>query len=474
MDDSIKPNILFLLVDSFRADKCYGKNKTSITPNLDSLIKQGTYFSQAISSAPVSIPSMSSVLTARFPFKAVMSSGNRFKLNSRIPTSVYYLKNLGYNTIALTPEILSLSGLTNDFTNNFTYPQHDGLNEGVGDQILNVFESEDLKEPWFFYIHLLDIHGTARGFPEKFNQEEYGMNQYERMVSSIDIWFGRILKKIKLEKTIIVLTADHGNDAGIYTLEMEERKKFVYKDDLQSVFNVVKKISSKLPKSLSPLKSKIRKIYLNNKNKAKTKKKREKLEESKQQNLSPYMKRILEHSINLSYTVFDDRFRVPLLFAGFGIQSNLIINQQVRSIDIFPTILELINTTYENMVDGKSLLPLINGQSYKEIPAYMESTANWTKSKKTTDVVGIRYQGFKYFRSRNNSKEKIGLYNLLDDPLEEINLVNKMPEKVVEMEKLLSEIRKDAPEEFEKEPEDQKDLEENRRAEEELKKLGYL
>ena len=49
-----------------------------------------------------------------------------------------------------------------------------------------------------------------------------------------------------------------------------------------------------------------------------------------------------------------------------------------------------------------------------------------------------------------------------------------MPEKVVEMEKLLSEIRKDAPEEFEKESEDQKDLEENRRAEEELKKLGYL
>ena len=40
MDDLIKPNILFLLVDSFRADKCYGKEKTSVTPNLDSLIEK--------------------------------------------------------------------------------------------------------------------------------------------------------------------------------------------------------------------------------------------------------------------------------------------------------------------------------------------------------------------------------------------------------------------------------------------------
>ena len=296
------------------------------------------------------------------------------------------------------------------------------------------------------------------------------MNQYERLISSMDIWLGMILKKVKLERTIVVLTGDHGNDAGIYTSEMEEGKKFVHKNDVQSVFNVGKKISSQLPQ---PLKSKIGKIFLDNKNKTKTEKKQEKLDELKQQNLSPFMKRILEHSINPSYDVFDDRFRVPLLFAGFEIQSNLIIKQQVRSIDIFPTIFDLINTTYENMVDGKSLLPLINGQLYKEIPAYMESTSNWTKSK-TTDLVGIRFQGFKYFRSKNSYKEKIGLYNLLDDPLEEINLVNKMPEKVLEMEKILSEIRKDAPKEFEKESDEEKDLEENRRAEEELKKLGYL
>ena len=34
----MKPNILFLVIDSFRADKFLGKSKTSLTPNLDNLL----------------------------------------------------------------------------------------------------------------------------------------------------------------------------------------------------------------------------------------------------------------------------------------------------------------------------------------------------------------------------------------------------------------------------------------------------
>ena len=57
----MKPNIVFLLIDSFSSEKCYGENKTSVTPNLDSLLKKGTYFTQAINSAPSTAPSVSSI-----------------------------------------------------------------------------------------------------------------------------------------------------------------------------------------------------------------------------------------------------------------------------------------------------------------------------------------------------------------------------------------------------------------------------
>ena len=63
-----KPNILFLVIDSFRADKFFGDKKTSITPNLDKLICNGVYFSQMVSSAPSSLPAVSSILTGRYPF----------------------------------------------------------------------------------------------------------------------------------------------------------------------------------------------------------------------------------------------------------------------------------------------------------------------------------------------------------------------------------------------------------------------
>ena len=42
---------------------------------------------------------------------------------------------------------------------------------------------------------------------------------------------------------------------------------------------------------------------------------------------------------------------------------------------------------------------------------------------KIGNVVGIRTSEFKYFRSRKNPKENIHLYNLKNDPLEEINLI---------------------------------------------------
>ena len=57
----MKPNILFLCIDALRADRCYGNEKTSKTPNIDFLIKQGTYFNSAFSSSdgtPVSFSSM--------------------------------------------------------------------------------------------------------------------------------------------------------------------------------------------------------------------------------------------------------------------------------------------------------------------------------------------------------------------------------------------------------------------------------
>ena len=474
MENLEKPNIIFLLVDSFRSDKCFGNKKTSITPNLDSLVNKGTIFPQTICSAPVTIPSVSCIFTGQHPFNAIIRGGNRAKLNPDIYNFISNLKSSGYSTTAIVSKLLKLSGLTDDFDQVIETPGHDGLYDGVGEKILSTFEEKKLGIPWFFYIHLLDVHGTARGFPEKFNDKKYGMNQYERMVSAMDVWLGKIFEKINFDNTLVILTADHSSDVGIYTPDMEFNKNNVSNGDRKNTsLKLGEKISSKLPISF---KSKMKKIYAEKKGQIEIKKKNEILDQINQKNISIYKKRILEHSIRPGYDVFDDRFVVPLIFAGYGITTPSIINQQVRSIDIFPTIFELIQIQNNAKIHGKSLLPLIKGLPMDESPAYMESIANWNEAKKATilDVVGLRYKNFKYFRSRNNSNENVGLYDLNVDPHEEHNIAKENPEKIIEMDKILSNIRERHHEELKEQPEELRDYEEEKMVEAELKKLGYI
>ena len=91
----MKPNILFIVIDSLWADKCHGEKKTSVTPNIDSLIENGTYFSQNITAAPSTIPSISSIFTSLYPFECVIQEGNFFVINPEIIVCV----NIKFNRI---------------------------------------------------------------------------------------------------------------------------------------------------------------------------------------------------------------------------------------------------------------------------------------------------------------------------------------------------------------------------------------
>ena len=64
---SSKPNILFLIVDSFRADKFFGKDRTCKTPNIDNLVKNGAYFQQSISASDATILNWAAIFSGLFP-----------------------------------------------------------------------------------------------------------------------------------------------------------------------------------------------------------------------------------------------------------------------------------------------------------------------------------------------------------------------------------------------------------------------
>lgn len=112
------------------------------------------------------------------------------------------------------------------------------------------------------------------------------------------------------------------------------------------------------------------------------------------------------------------------------------ITQQIRTVDFMPTILDYLeidlDKNYEPL-DGESLLSLINGEKWKEKPAFSETGNPLDKKRppKEPNIKSIRTSKWKLiFNEYNNTKE---LYDLENDPNEDNNLT----ETGLEIEKIL-------------------------------------
>ena len=452
----MKPNILFIIVDSLRADKFYGDSKTSITPNFDSLIKNGVYFSQAISSVASTAPSIGSMFTGMFPFKIGMSNNTYEKLNPLIPTYVEYLKKNTYSTFAATSGVASFLGLTEDFDlklESSTHKNYFSLFKGLGEKIINKLDSS-LKEPWFFYIHINDLHQPII-VTKNFDNEKFGETDYDRMISAIDFWIGEFLQKINLKNTLVVLTADHGEyirslkvDDKLINLESSLEEKTLWK------------LGNKVPASLYGPKKKISSFL----HKIRDSSRGDKI---KNLNLSKYQKRVLTTSrMTQGSHVYDDVLKVPLVFSGNPVESHKIISQQVGLVDVFPTIVELLGLKKMNSnIDGTSLMPLFSDQPFDEKPIFIQSMPHITENHK--NYLGIRTSKFKYVRENDQNFE---LFDLINDPLEEYDVSKDNLDIVSKMGKILFNLM----ENHIQLPLDKIEDDERKIIEKELKKLGYI
>ena len=442
----MKPNILLLVIDSFRSDKFYGPKKTSITPNIDKLLKNGVYFSQTISSAPASIPAISSIFTGLFPFKSLQLENDFYNLRQDIPTIAGLLQKNGYYTTATIPNILKLMNLKHIFNEIEYYDDQLTLYDGIGEEILKKFEKINQSRPWLYYLHLNDIHGQAifhKDFVHPdFDNKSLGQNQYDRMISLMDRWIGQFLEKINLEETLIILTADHGSDVASFDDEMEAlsrsaKEKLVVEKN--SMIKTGQKITSRLPRVFKPLRRSLSKKYKEKRNSVVEKQINPVLEKIESTEKDPYKKRLLKNLLKAATLPFDERFRIPLLFSGFGIHSPKIISKQIRSVDIFPTIFTLLNYQNDFQIHGETLNFLSDDSNLEEL-AYIESHKN-VQEGISKNLIGIRTSKFKYFRNKNNSSIDVHLFDLEKDPLEIHNIADRNPLIISEMESSITQIQ---------------------------------
>lgn len=416
-------NVLLITLDTTRADRmsCYGYG-IETTPRMDALAADGVLFERALSTAGITPMSHSSILTGlnnyRHGMRVFYSEEVSHRLKDEVDTLPEILARQGYRTAAMVSsypvsEVYNLdqgfetfhTGLDVQELDLTGQQRHEELWKEGGkistqrrgdltvDDALAWLDENGEGSPWCMWVHMFDVHDFSLVPPVEYAQR-FGIEAYptdvggrsnewrERMYDPEMAWLddqvGRLLGWLEdqgqLERTIVVITADHG------------------------------------------------------------------------QGLSDGLER---HGWAKHRLLYDWSVHVPLILHAPGLESGVRVSQQVRTIDILPTLLELLDLPMRQPVDGQSMLPLVRGE---EEPAPRIAYADALNKYDTHSPA----RGLPSHSARENLymvcdgrwkliyKELRGeheLFDLKNDPLELVNLAAEKPEEVERLAAFLRERR---------------------------------
>ena len=219
-------NVLLISVDTLRADRVSLYDNSHVkTPNIDKLGKDGVVFKHAFSAVPVTLPSHTGIMTGLYPPSHGVRDNSGYIVNKNILTLAEYLKKYDFDTGA--------------FIGAFPLDSRFGLNQGFdvyddkygsknpndlffverrADKVINLSINwlKKRKNKWFEWIHLFDPHQPYNP-PEPF-KTEYKNDLYSGEVAYVDSQIKRLIDYLKksgqYDKTLIIITADHGEGLG--------------------------------------------------------------------------------------------------------------------------------------------------------------------------------------------------------------------------------------------------------------------
>jgi choline-sulfatase len=172
-----------------------------------------------------------------------------------------------------------------------------------------------------------------------------------------------------------------------------------------------------------------------------------------------------EHGeFNHGIFLYDATLRIPFLIAGPGVPAGVRVPQQARTIDVLPTVLELMGGKAPASTQGVSLMPAFTGKSVQTAYSY-EETLYPKMNMGWSELRGIRTAHWKYVRAPRPE-----LYDLARDPGEKTNVLDSHPKEFRELEAQLKALSPAGADGVEKVASNQVDSQTMAQ----LKSLGYL
>ncbi|WKN41179.1 family 78 glycoside hydrolase catalytic domain [Tunicatimonas pelagia] len=411
--NATSPNIIFILTDDQRWDALgYAGNELIHTPEMDKLAKQGTYFSHAMVTTPICAGSRASILSGLY------ERTHRYNFQSG-PMQEHYmqqayprlLKEAGYRTGFYGkfgvnyPDLNALFDEYESYDRNNKFKDRRGyyykalgedtvhLTRYTGQQALDFIDRADSRTPFCLSLSFSAPHAHDPAEDQYFWQSESD----------------KLLAKTEMPEPNL------GNDRYFNELPEPVREGFnrtrwhwrydtpeKYQHSVKGYYRMISDIDREIAKIRQQLKKK-------------------KLDKNTVIILMGDNGYFLgERQLAGKWLLYDNSVRVPLIVFDPRVDKHQSSDELALNVDVPATMLALAGVNVPDTYQGKSLLPIVSG----ETTGLARDTAlieHLWEFEYIPPSEGVRTKQWKYFRYVND-KSSEELYHLTDDPQETNNL----------------------------------------------------
>jgi arylsulfatase A-like enzyme len=464
------PSVILIVVDTLRQDhlSLYGYRRPT-SPHIDAWAGDALVFTDATAASSWTLPTHASMFTGLFPvshgahaFRGTDPVRNVKPLIEQAPTLAQLVSEAGYLTAAVVANVNFLAprfGLDRGFETYWVGIPRKGATFGPSDWLAREWSRWRYEEvdwpyyraplitdnairwldaarpqPFFLFINYMDTHFPNGRPPTPTTASEPSMPQYE----------GRILTKADLDFVEPVLQGDPIDPRIQATLIGEYNRELTFLDlELNRLFEYLD--SSGLADDTYVILTSDHGEYFGEHN-------------------------LLFHSKHLHESVV----KVPLVIKGPGVSPGR-SSKPVHSVDIFSTVLEMLEVSFDGLAHGNSVFAMRDTAIVAELyaglnPRMLDPSFHGRFDR---DLKTIRWQHLKLFA---DDRGNVQLYDWVRDPRETDDLAASETHAVREMMERLriwSEQHVPAPSPSRgAESKDQKPLSEEEI--ERLRALGYL
>jgi len=430
----VGPHILLVVLDSARQDRfsCYGYGRET-TPFLKSFSEGATLYREAISAAPWTMPSHASLFTGLYPTAHGMTWRN-LDLGDDLTTLAEFLASKGYRTIG--------------FCNNPWVNRENGLAQGF-EEYVEMWREEMLNPTLWDRVEWFFLRFLGRNDGGTF-----------RTIEWVEEWFERVYRPdrpfflfINLMECHLMYDAPDADHERYLTGDASPVVRRIHSNDLFRILAGEVELTEKewtdfgdiYDGDLHYLDRKLEELF-------RFLDRRHFLDQAIVIITSDHGEHLGEHFfIDHQLSVYDPLIRIPLIIkVPEGMAGQIAIDGMVQTVDIYPTLIEMLGYREEAEtlgLQGYSLSGQLTSprtfsiseyDSPKErIDSFLEKNPDRISIRKyDRDLRAIRTDSLKYVWDSNGDG---ALYDLLQDPGEEIDLVGGGKGAEVSLEKDLSE-----------------------------------